>query len=98
MTGRIGAGLQCPYADRVADDKVTERREDPYVCGMILHASMMAGLARQLAHPQGVRGRLVGAMLNRANQTAVTAAVKALPLTDGDTVADNRPGGVPDSA
>ena len=54
----------------------------------ILHASMMAGLARQLAHPQGVRGRLVGAMLNRANQTAVTAAVKALPLTDGDTVAD----------
>ena len=55
---------------------------------MILRSSMMAGVARQLAHPQGVRGRLVGAMLNRANQAAVTAAVKALPLTDGDTVAD----------
>ena len=27
-------------------------------------------------------------MLNRANHAAVTAAVKALPLTDGDTVAD----------
>jgi len=78
----------CSVRDRVADDKVTERREETYVCGMILHASMMAGLARQLAHPQGVRGRLVGAMLNRANRTAVTAAVKALPLTDGDTVAD----------
>jgi len=49
---------------------------------------MMAGVARQLAQPQGVRGRLVGAMLNRANRADVTAAVKALPLTAGDTVAD----------
>ena len=55
---------------------------------MVPRASMMAGLARQLAHPQGVRGRLVGAMLNRANQAAVSAAVEALPLTHGDTVAD----------
>jgi len=55
---------------------------------MVPRASMMAGLARQLAHPQGVRGRLVGAMLNRANQAAVSAAVDALPLTHGDTVAD----------
>jgi arsenite methyltransferase len=55
---------------------------------MNLRASMMAGVARQLAQPQGVRGRLVGAMLNRANRAAVTVAVEALPLTAGDTVAD----------
>jgi SAM-dependent methyltransferase len=55
---------------------------------MNLLASMLEGVARQLARPQGVRGRLVGAMLNRANRAAVVAAVKALPLTAGDTVAD----------
>jgi Methyltransferase domain len=55
---------------------------------MNLRTSMTAGVARQLAQPQGVRGRLVGAMLNRANLADVTAAVKALPLTAGDTVAD----------
>ena len=55
---------------------------------MNLRASVMAGVARQLAQPQGVRGRLVGAMLNRANRGDVIAAVKALHVTSGDTVAD----------
>ncbi|MEO6324925.1 MAG: methyltransferase domain-containing protein [Thermoanaerobaculia bacterium] len=55
---------------------------------MNLRASMIAGFARQLAQPQGVRGLLTGAMLNRANRADVTAAVRALPLTAGDTVAD----------
>ena len=55
---------------------------------MNLRTSMTAGVARQLAQPQGVRGRLVGAMLNRTNRAAVSAAVKALPLTAGDSVAD----------
>lgn len=55
---------------------------------MNLRAGLTAGLARQLAQPQGVRGRVVGAMLNRANRGNVTAAVEALRLTTGDTVAD----------
>jgi hypothetical protein len=35
----------------------------------------MAGLARQLSHPDGVRGRLVMRGLNRGNRDAVLAAV-----------------------
>ena len=38
----------------------------------------MKALARQLARPHGLQGRLVARMLNRANRTAVTGAVKAL--------------------
>lgn len=53
---------------------------------MDLRASMMAGVARQLAQPQGVRERLVGTLLNHTNRATVTAAVSALPLTAGDTV------------
>lgn len=48
----------------------------------------MAGLARQLAAPSGVPGRLVGVILNRSNRTEVRAAVQALPLAHGDTAAD----------
>ena len=66
----------------------SDQAQSPYVCDMNLRASMLAGVARQLAKPQGVRGLLVGAMLNRANRAGVTAAVKALPLTAGDTAAD----------
>jgi len=55
---------------------------------------MMAGVAAQLAQPHRVRGRSVGAMLNGANLAAVTAAVKALPPTARDTLADLGFGGV----
>jgi arsenite methyltransferase len=48
----------------------------------------MKALARQLAHPRGVGGRLVATMLNRANRAAVTRAVAAVEPTPGDTVAD----------
>lgn len=48
----------------------------------------MKGLARQLGHPQGLRGRLVVRMLNRANRVAMTEAVAALASTPGETVAD----------
>ena len=48
----------------------------------------MKGLARQLGHPQGLRGRLVVRMLNRANKVAMTEAVAALAPTPGATVAD----------
>jgi SAM-dependent methyltransferase len=48
----------------------------------------MKGLARQLGHPQGLRGRLVVRMLNRANRVAMTDAVSALAPRPGATVAD----------
>jgi len=72
----------------VSDATTPKGQESNRFCGMNLRARMIAGVARQLAQPQGVRGRLVGAMLNRANRAAVTAAVKALPLTAGDSAAD----------
>ena len=37
-------------------------------------------LAGQLGHPRGVAGRLLGAVLNRRNGSAVRAAVAALPV------------------
>jgi arsenite methyltransferase len=45
-------------------------------------------LARQLGNPQGLRGRLVVRVLNRANRIAVTGAVAALAPAPGATVAD----------
>jgi ubiquinone/menaquinone biosynthesis C-methylase UbiE len=55
---------------------------------MGLRASFQAGLARQLGHPSGLRGRIVGAMLNRRNRTAVVKAVAALELSGGETALD----------
>lgn len=55
---------------------------------MGLRESFQAGLARQLGHPSGLRGRVVGAMLNRRNRTAVVKAVAALELTGGETALD----------
>ncbi|MGI8609365.1 MAG: hypothetical protein ACR2MY_09095 [Candidatus Dormibacteria bacterium] len=46
------------------------------------------GLARQLGHPSGLRGRLVGVMLNRANRAVIAAAIDALALSGGETGAD----------
>jgi arsenite methyltransferase len=48
----------------------------------------MAGLARQLRQPDGVRGRLVMRGLNRGNRDQVLAAVAALGLTEGEVAAD----------
>jgi arsenite methyltransferase len=48
----------------------------------------MAGIARQLGHPSGLRGRLVGVMLNRGNRSFVSAAVQALQLDPAVVVAD----------
>jgi arsenite methyltransferase len=47
-----------------------------------------AGLAGQLAHPRGVRGRVVGKLLNRGNRGIVLAAVEATGARAGETVAD----------
>ncbi|WIV52696.1 class I SAM-dependent methyltransferase [Amycolatopsis nalaikhensis] len=55
---------------------------------MGLRDRFQAGLARQLGHPSGLRGRVVGTMLNRGNRRPVTAAVAALGLTGGETALD----------
>lgn len=48
----------------------------------------LAGLAAQLGRPDGLRGRLVARMLNRANRANVAAAVAAAGLVPGQTGAD----------
>jgi arsenite methyltransferase len=48
----------------------------------------MAGVAKQLGHPSGVRGRLVGAALNRGNRRFVSAAARALQPDEASAVAD----------
>ncbi|WP_410672983.1 class I SAM-dependent methyltransferase [Amycolatopsis sp. cmx-4-68] len=55
---------------------------------MGLRDSFQAGLARQLGHPSGLRGRIVGAMLNRRNRMAVVKAVTALELSGAETALD----------
>lgn len=49
---------------------------------------MRRALARQLAHPHGPGGRLVGAMLNRYNHHSMATAAQALSLSPGATAAD----------
>jgi arsenite methyltransferase len=48
----------------------------------------MAGIAQQLGHPSGLRGRLVGAALNRGNRRFVSAAARALQPGEASVVAD----------
>lgn len=48
----------------------------------------MAGIAQQLGHPSGLRGRLVGAALNRGNRRFVSAAAQALQPGETSVVAD----------
>jgi len=55
---------------------------------MTARERFQAGLARQLGHPRGLRGRLVAAMLNRRNRSTVIAAVAALAPRAGASVAD----------
>jgi arsenite methyltransferase len=47
-----------------------------------------SALARQLGHPRGPFGRLVGRVLNRRNAPAVQAAVDALQVRPGAVLAD----------
>jgi trans-aconitate methyltransferase len=48
----------------------------------------LAGLARQLGHPDGWRGRLIGRGLNRGNRPVVAAAVEHTGVGAGDRAAD----------
>ena len=49
---------------------------------------MRAAFARQLGHPRGLGGRLVGAVLNRYNRRSMATAVQELELPPGATAAD----------
>jgi ubiquinone/menaquinone biosynthesis C-methylase UbiE len=49
---------------------------------------MLAGLAAQLGKPTGLRGLVVGTMLNRTNREMIATAVDALQLRPGATAAD----------
>jgi arsenite methyltransferase len=49
---------------------------------------LLRTLSRQLGGPSGPLGAVVARMLNKGNAAAITAAVEALGLTGGETVAD----------
>jgi arsenite methyltransferase len=53
-----------------------------------VRSRLLAGLARQLGHPQGLFGRVVGARLDKANARLVAAAVEATEAGAGASVAD----------
>ena len=55
---------------------------------MAIRGAIMAGIAKQLGHPSGVRGRVVGVVLNRGNRRFVRAAVQALQPDAAAVVAD----------
>jgi arsenite methyltransferase len=53
-----------------------------------LRDTVLAGIARQLRHPEGIRGRLTARGLNRGNRGVVLAAVAATGLDAGQAAAD----------
>lgn len=55
---------------------------------MAVRGRVTAGIARQLGHPRGVSGQIVGLALNRGNRKLVSAAAQALPADDNAVVAD----------
>jgi arsenite methyltransferase len=55
---------------------------------MAVRGVILSGIANQLGHPSGVRGRVVGAVLNRGNRRFVRAAVQALRPDAAAVVAD----------
>lgn len=55
---------------------------------MNVRDAIMAGIARQLGHPSGLRGRFVGVALNRGNRRFVSAAVQALEPQESGEFAD----------
>src|SRR5260370_17810590 len=55
---------------------------------MGLRSRMLAGLASQLGRPTGLRGRLIGNMLNRSNRSEIAMAIAALDIPLGAVAAD----------
>jgi arsenite methyltransferase len=59
-----------------------------YRRGVGVRGAFMAGVAKQLGHPSGMRGRLVGMALNRGNRRFVHAAVQALQPGEASELVD----------
>ncbi len=55
---------------------------------MDLKSRMLAGLASQLGRPTGLRGRLIGNMLNRSNRGEIAMAIAVLDIPAGAVAAD----------
>src|SRR5260370_27250914 len=55
---------------------------------MGLRSRMLAGLASQLGRPTGLRGRVIGNMLNRSNRGEIAMAIAALEIPSGAVAAD----------
>src|SRR5260370_33015714 len=55
---------------------------------MGLRSRMLAGLASQLGRPTGLRGWLIGSMLNRSNRGEIAMAIAALDIPSGGVAAD----------
>jgi SAM-dependent methyltransferase len=55
---------------------------------MGFRAWIFGGMAAQLGKPTGLRGRLVGGMLNRSNRGLIAQAIDALELPAGAVAAD----------
>jgi arsenite methyltransferase len=55
---------------------------------MGLRSRMLAGFASQLGRPTGLRGRLIGNMLNRSNRGEIAMAITALDIPTGAVAAD----------
>jgi SAM-dependent methyltransferase len=55
---------------------------------MGLRSRVLAGFASQLGRPTGLRGRLIGNMLNRSNRGEIAMAIAALDIPSGAVAAD----------
>jgi arsenite methyltransferase len=53
-----------------------------------IRQTFFVGLASQLGHPTGLRGRLVARALNRGNRRVTAAAVEALAVVPGERAMD----------
>jgi arsenite methyltransferase len=60
----------------------------PTIRAVGLRDTMLGGFAAQLGKPAGLRGLVVGSMLNRTNRGLIAIAVDALELKTGATAAD----------
>jgi arsenite methyltransferase len=60
----------------------------PTIPAVGLRDRMLAGFAAQLGKPTGLRGLVVGTMLNRTNRGMIAVAADALELKPGATAAD----------
>lgn len=56
--------------------------------GMDVGEQVVASISRQLGRPAGIRGRIVGRVLNRRNREPIAAAVEAAGIRTGRVVAD----------